>query len=218
MARKHSDLAMLLTRGREAARGRSHWWSTFRRNWLGRLGLGGWFAQGGSRRSDSRGNGAGGLVLAAVLLVGFTAGYLTAGAVGTRHAGGGASVGGGAGAPGPLKMGPIGELDTKVLSNEALLVAAYEGLQPEDAKQRARRLVDYLAAQGFATARPYEFRKDGQSLWNVVVYVKGPSDAKSQRQRLLALPGDLPDEFATRWRQEPEMEPGNSWPFRIQIQ
>lgn len=149
------------------------------------------------------------MVFLAVLLVGFTAGFLTAGLLETKRPAEGG---------GPLKVGPIGDLDAKPLSNEALLVSAYEGLAAEDAKARARVLVEFLQAQGFSTARAYEFRKDSQSLWNVVVYVKGPSDLAGLRRRLQALPRELPDEFAARLRQTPPWEDGNPWPFRIPIQ
>jgi hypothetical protein len=208
-------LALLLSRGRAAGRGRSQagWLQSLGlqgvgAGLLGRLGLGRFASRWSPRPAESRGAG-GGLVVLAVLLLGFTAGFLTAGAMGPQRAPDASS---------PLKVGPIGEIDTKVLSSEALLVAAYEGLPADEAKARARKLVEHLSSQGFSTARAYEFRKDAQSLWNVVIYAKGPSEIASLRRRLQALPGELPDEFAARLRQTPPWEDGNPWPFRISIQ
>lgn len=116
----------------------------------------------------------------------------------------------------PLQARAIGELDTKALSNDALIVAVYEGVADEDAKVRARALVDYLKGKGFPNARPREFRNEQGSLWYVVVYCMGPSELAATRRLLKELPADAPDEHLARLRAYRGAD-GKVWPFDLNV-
>lgn len=203
MARKASDLVLLLgSRGGGRGRGRSS----------GGLlapvvGAFAWLLGGSSRsRRSNRGlsvlaSKVPGWLVLGVAFACFGGGYL----VGGKFGGGGGELGlratldgNGAGADrrgaegaGPQKPGVIE--DTKKLSNNAFFVAAYTNESDDVAREQASVLAGWLSGHGIDKARPYQAQTPRGLTWFVVVYYSGDSDQEATRNKLLALPDDVPD-------------------------
>jgi hypothetical protein len=109
--------------------------------------------------------------------------------------------------------GLIGEVDTKPLSTQAFVVAAYENLGDADAKARAKALAEYLKGQGLARSRPYEYTSKEARVWMVVVYYDNDQELIATRDKLRALPAAVPDEHFVAWRMAKE-----DWPLTCAIQ
>lgn len=223
MGRKVSDMVLLLgSRSRPRTRGKSalgNWFSRISQMVFGtsrseRQG-GGWLS--GGRQSGSRAGFSGVWLLAVVGLACFAAGYLTAG----RFAGiGDPGSKDGASKTELRSAGVIGEPDTKPKSNQALIVAAYEGVAADEAKARAVALAEYLRKQKFSKCKPYESKTAEGALWLVVVYYDNDLDLRVTRDRLLQLPADIPDEFCVRLRRD-GWQGGESkidWPIPWSVQ
>ncbi|MBL8755684.1 MAG: hypothetical protein JNK15_20480 [Planctomycetes bacterium] len=109
------------------------------------------------------------------------------------------------------KPGFVGEVDSKPLAKDAFIVAAYDGIQPADAKVRAVALAEFLQREGLTTARPYEFPLEKGGLWMVAVYYRNDQEMQGLKNRLLKLE-DVPDaNFVFRRKQEKE------WPVSAAI-
>jgi hypothetical protein len=221
VAQKYSDLVLLLgSRGGSRSRSKSGVaaaWARVQQLVFGQSASARSLLRGSGQQSR-RGIGAAWLALGLAVLA-FAGGY----AVGVASAARSrqsldAGAGGGSNDPSrvPLRAGVVGELDTRQLSGDALLVAAYEGVAVEDAKLRAKALVDYLRARGFLRAQAFEYRTDKGGLWTVLVYCMGPQDREHQRERLRQLPAEVPDESVVRLRDSQRAD-GKSWPFDLQI-
>lgn len=223
MGRKVSDMVLLLgSRGRSRGRSKSGMGSWFRR--IGHLVFGagggerqssGWLSGG---RQSGTGTGFSGVWLLAVVgLACFAAGYLTAG----RFAGiGDAGAKDGAGKSELRSAGVIGEPDTRPKSNQALIVAAYEGVAADEAKAKAVALTEYLRKQKFTKCKPYESKTADGTLWLVVVYYDSDLDLRVTRDRLRQLPADIPDEFCVRLRRDgwQGAESKIDWPIPWSVQ
>jgi hypothetical protein len=119
------------------------------------------------------------------------------------------------GAEAPRPPGFVDEVDTTPLADQALIVAAYPGLKPAEAKASAKALAEYLRSLKFR-AKPYEYAAEKGVFWVVAVYFDGDTERIALRERLRTLPAaDVPDAMFVHFRNvEPE------WPVarRIQIQ
>lgn len=220
MARKYSDLVLLLgSRGNSRSRNKSGLaavWARLQQWVLGQSSASRSLTRGGA--SQGRRTTAAVWLALGIAVLAFAGGY-AAGVAVTMRSTEFADVGGNGSRElprSPLRAGVVGELDTKPLSSDALLVAAYEGVAAEDARMRAKALVEYLAARGFPRARAYEFRSDTGSLWTVLVYCIGPQDRELQRERLRQLPAEVPDDSVVRLRDSQRAD-GKSWPFDLVI-
>ncbi|MEO6594406.1 MAG: hypothetical protein ABIP94_06610 [Planctomycetota bacterium] len=89
--------------------------------------------------------------------------------------------------------GFIGEFDANPLSNDLFIVSVYPNTEPEAAKAKAKALSDYLRSKQLAKARPYEYATKNGPLWVVAVYYDGEPERLATRDRLVALPDDVPD-------------------------
>lgn len=218
MARKVSDMVLLLgSRGRPRSRGRSG----FAKSSLGQVLAGAYRAVFGRSRSE-RPTGSSGLVLGAVALLCFAGGYLTGGHFMAPRSAEAAELqaGGTKGNPKAEQRAPgvIGEIDTKPKSSQALIVAAYEGVAPEEARQQAVALTEYLQRKHKLTnAKPYEAKTPQGSLWLVVVYYGSEAEKARSREQLLLLPADVPDEHLVRMRREGR-DSENGWPIPWSVQ
>lgn len=220
MARKYSDLVLLLgSRGGSRSRSKSGFaaaWARVQQLVLGQSASSRSLLR-GSGQQGRRGLGAAWLALGIAVLA-FAGGYAVGAASAARPRESLDAGAGGGNDPSrvPLRAGVVGELDTRQLSSDALLVAAYEGLAAEDAKLRVKALVEYLRARGFLRAQAFEYRTDKGGLWTVLVYCMGPQDRELQRERLRQLPAEVPDETVVRLRDSQRAD-GKSWPFDLTI-
>jgi len=220
VARKYSDLVMLLgSRGNSRSRSKSGLaglWARVQQLVLGQSAAARSLVRGGA--SQGRRGLAPVWLAFGIAALAFAGGYAV-GVATTSRSGlrpGESQQAGLDGGRAPLRASVVGEMDTRPLSSDALLVAAYEGVAAEDARVRAKALVDYLSARGFPRARAYEYRSDKGSLWTVLVYCLGPQEREQQRERLRQLPTEVPDDSVVRLR-ESQRADGKSWPFDLQI-
>jgi hypothetical protein len=209
VARKTSDIALLLgSRGRSRSRGSRGFADTVRKfidKLAGRRGSGR-----SLRRDDRRGrqNVSGWLFLIG-LLVAFGGGFVVGGKFG------------GPGGPADLSANPgrtpgfVGEFVTPPLTSDAFIVAAYPGLEPDEAKERGAGLCAWLRDHGLQKARLYEYltEKVGR-VWVVAVYFDGSAEEEATHKRLKALPQDAPDQAFAQSRSQDEQWP---LPRRIPI-
>jgi hypothetical protein len=107
----------------------------------------------------------------------------------------------------------VNTVETKPLSPEAFVVAAYQKLPPQEAKQKAVDLTKYLQDQGFAKARPYPWPNSNGSIWVVAVYFDGDQEAQRTSSMLRDLPEDVPDTDFCELRKSDKQE----WPSRYSI-
>ena len=204
MARKTSDIAMLLGSSRSKSRSRSGGGITallmgFVDKLLGR-------SSKRSRRPERRHRKVSMWLFVAGLLLAFGGGFM----IGDRVS----EVADGSDplrAPGRTPSF-VNEVDTKPLSPEAFVVAAYPGEPDEEAKTSAVELANYLQQQGFAKARPYPWEQDNGPLWLVAVYFDGDQEAQKTSDMLKQLPPDVPDARFVKLRKQKE------WPSRHKIQ
>ncbi len=105
----------------------------------------------------------------------------------------------------------LGEFDTKPLSSQAFVVAAYAGIEGADAKARAKALAEFLRSKGLARTRPYFFEL--KQMWVVAVYYENDTEFQATQAQLLALPAAVPDDFFVQWRKTEE-----KWPLVVTIQ
>jgi hypothetical protein len=115
------------------------------------------------------------------------------------------------------------ESETTPLAREGFVVAAYPNQKAEVASDKARRLAAWLREHGFDKARAYEYqtgqsagRSVGAGLWTVFVYYDGAQEAADSRERLLALPEDVPDPMFVHLRKQLQNS-GDPWPAPWQI-
>lgn len=196
MARKVSDMVLLL-----GSRGRSRGGKSSG-HVLGRVMR--WVFGGSNARSSSA---VSSWTVLVVAMLCFAGGYVV-----------GDHFGAGKEAPGKqaLKAGPVGELDTRVLSSTAFLVAAYEGMPAEQARPKAKALAEYLRARGLAKAKPYEAVFPKGSLWLVVVYYGTEAERVDTSGKLVSLPVDVPDDSFVQLR-ETKRDDGKVWPFTFEV-
>lgn len=224
MARKSSDMILLLgSRGRASKRN-SGFGGKLRAKFQGLLGFGGRSASGRGQSwvSGGRRSGAASLLemvpgwLAVMLaLACFVGGYFVGGHFAVSR--GGDPQGSGLNANGGDDLsgrtpGMIGEVDAKVLSNTAFALSMYNYKEPAAAKQAAKSLSDRLRSLGLAMARPYEYPAADGPVWIVVVYYDGPDQRARTLAQILALPDDAADE-AMRYCKTSEQV----WPIPLTI-
>lgn len=204
--RKSSDIAMLLgSRGRRPSRaGFAHRVRAAIDSWVGR-----------SRWRRERGGSSGmlaavpGWVAAVVACAAFAGGYLVHAALAPARSANETQLS----VKDPGQAPAFLESDTTPLAREGYVVAAYPGQNADAAKDKARRLAGWLQEHGFVKARPYEYpTKQGAGLWTVFVYYDGAEEAADCRQRLMALPEDVPDPMFVQLRKTED-----PWPTPWQI-
>jgi len=170
------------------------------------------------RRSESRssrGTSAGSWIALGGALACFGIGYLvghsTAGVVPPGPGNGASSLkaDGNSGAA-PVQPAMMAESDVRPLANQAFVVAAYE-MDAAEAKARAKSLGAWLRGQNLAKARPFEFPSERGPVWVVAVYYDGEAEQAETKDRLAALPADVPDEVFVRLRKDPK------WPVAVTI-
>ena len=203
MARKTSDMAMLLGR---SGKSRSHKSGLTKKlvgfidTMLGRANKRG-------SRQERRTQSVPLLVFGVIVVVAFGSGY----AIGS---GASESVDGIDSLRAPAGREPsfVDEIKTKPLAAEAFIVSGYPGLPSSEARSRAADLSKYLNRNGLSQkARPYPWPTEAGTLWVVAVYFDGQSDRERVEKALNSLPADVPDESFTSLRAS------DSWPSSRRI-
>lgn len=88
----------------------------------------------------------------------------------------------------------VDEIKTKPLAAEAFIVSGYPGVPSSEARSRADDLSKYLNRNGLLQkARPYPWPTETGTLWVVAVYFDGQSDRERVEKALRSLPADVPD-------------------------
>lgn len=188
MARKTSDIALLLS-----SRGRSRSKSGFGyvvRNLVDTL-LGRSQSGRGLRRDDRRARGVSVWVFAGGVLLAFAGGFLLGGRLGGPADPGAAGLRAGVTGRTPSF---VGEVDAAPMAPQAFVVSAYPGQVDDEARARAVALARYLQGHGLPKARPYRYPSRDGAVWVVAVYFDGEVEQQATRDRLRALPSDVPDE------------------------
>lgn len=201
MARKTSDIALLLgSRGRSRSKGGFGY--VVRSLVDAVLGRG----QGGRslRRDDRRSRGVSGWLFVGGVLLAFAGGFLLGGHLGGPNDAGPAGLRAGVTGRTPAF---VGEVDALPMAPQAFVVSAYPGLVEDDARARAAALARYLQAQGLPKSRPYCYPARDGAVWVVAVYFDGEVEQAATRDRLRALPADVPDETFVMLRNRDEHWP-----------
>ncbi len=158
----------------------------------------------------SRGSMVSGWIALGAAVACFGAGYLVGNATGgqaTKIAELNANGGGG-----PVAPEVLADFDARPLTNNAFIVAGYLGFDATEAKVRAKALSDWLRAGQSLNARPYEYPSSQGSFWAVAVYHDGGASETTTRERLLALPEDVPDQIFVEQRKKTA-----GWPISVPI-
>ncbi len=100
------------------------------------------------------------------------------------------------------------DIDTRAIHNDAFVVSFYPNLPAADAKSKAKDLTDYLRGQGLKKANPYEWPTKDGPVWVAAVYFDGAAEKEATRNRLRALPADVPDAVFASLRKDG----GQDWP------
>lgn len=107
----------------------------------------------------------------------------------------------------------LGEVGPEKLSATAFIVSIHDDKRAEDGLSRAQTLTRWLQGRGLAKARPYLAPIVGGSAWTVAVYYDGDKEFAATRDRLMALPQDVPDpSFRELRKSSPE------WPRAMVVQ
>ncbi len=215
MARKSSDIALLLgSRGR--ARGRSGGFGKSLRglfdSWFGRS----------QWREDRRGlfGMVPGWLTAVLVLAAFAGGWLVGGRLQSPANGAGDALNAQGREQADREAEARGveptvlEIDDKPMSRQAFIVSFYPGLAAADARARAVTFSRWLQQQGLAKAKPYEFPGEKGKVWTVLVYFENEIEQRATRERLQALPAEVPDQSFVRLRAE---IPDEQWPNQVPI-
>lgn len=206
MARKTSDIAMLLGSSSKSRSGRGGGLTGklvgFIDSMLGRKSK--------RRRHERREQTVPMLVFGVAVLLAFGGGYAIGGGFGDKGDG-----------TNPLRASGrspsfVDEIETRPMAGEAFIVSAYPGELAADAKVLAHSLSQYLQTQGLAKVRPYPWPQVNGTLWVVAVYFDGEAEAEKTRQLLDGLPADVPDEMFCNIRKADANTP-TGWPGRVVI-
>lgn len=123
----------------------------------------------------------------------------------------------------PRRAGPrtpevLDKPEPQKLTNSAFLVAVYDDADQSAALVKAENLSQFLIGKGFARARPYQWSTAQGPLWAVAVYYDGLAEQSLLRSKLLALT-DVPDVAFTELRAARSGEgTKNDWPVSRVIQ
>lgn len=106
----------------------------------------------------------------------------------------------------------VDEIKTKPLAAEAFIVSGYPGMPSSEARSRAHDLSKYLNRNGLQQkARPYPWPTETGTVWVVAVYFDGQSDKERVEKALHSLPAEVPDESFSNLRAS------DSWPSTRRI-
>lgn len=116
------------------------------------------------------------------------------------------------------RPGVIGEFDARKLTDSAFVVALYTDADESFAKAKAQKLTEYLQGTGLPRTRPYLLPHPKGPFWTVAVYYDGDVEYAASRNKLLAL-RDVPDaEFQELRRDRTQEGSEKDWPISRSIQ
>lgn len=154
--------------------------------------------------------------LAAVLvLAAFAGGMLVGGKLMPAGGGSGNALNAQSAGDAPRGVEPtVLEIDDKPMSRQAFILSFYPGLAAAEARGRAQEFSRWLQDQGLAKAKPYEYPGEKGKVWTVLVYYENEIEQRATRDRLVALPREVPDPSFVRLRAE---IPKEDWPNTVPI-